>query len=134
MEALPIADLLEWTSIVADEVRQGRHDVHADPDERWHVRLFADERIDVADIYSTTPAIAANKLVTLEDPENLIAAQNVVPLIRSAKATGEVTEVLNEVAAALTTEGLLELNAENQGKDKVAPDVLAKQWVADTLK
>lgn len=47
MEALPIADLLEWTSIVADEVRQGRHDVHADPDERWHVRLFADERIDV---------------------------------------------------------------------------------------
>lgn len=98
------------------------------------VKALTSGQVDVADIYSTTPAIAANKLVTLEDPENLIAAQNVVPLIRSAKATGEVTEVLNEVAAALTTEGLLELNAENQGKDKVAPDVLAKQWVADNLK
>jgi predicted metal-dependent enzyme (double-stranded beta helix superfamily) len=47
MNALPIADLLEWTAVIAEEVRQGRHDVHADPEERWHVRLLCDDRVDV---------------------------------------------------------------------------------------
>jgi hypothetical protein len=47
MNALPIADLLEWTAVVAEEVRHGRHDVHADPVERWHVRLLRDDRVDV---------------------------------------------------------------------------------------
>ena len=54
MEPLPIAELLEWTAIVAEEVRSGRHDVHADPDERWHVRLLRDDRVDVWLISWTT--------------------------------------------------------------------------------
>jgi predicted metal-dependent enzyme (double-stranded beta helix superfamily) len=54
MNPLPMADLVEWTAIVADEVRQGRHDIHADPDERWHVRLFQDDRVDVWLISWTT--------------------------------------------------------------------------------
>lgn len=54
MNLLPIADLLEWTALVADEVRLGRHTVHADPDERWHVRLFKDDRVDVWLISWTT--------------------------------------------------------------------------------
>lgn len=98
------------------------------------VKALVDGDVDVADIYSTTPSIAANKLVTLTDPKNLIAAQNVIPLINAKKATAEVTDVLNEVSAALTTEDLLELNAANLGKDKVAPSTLAKQWIADNLK
>ena len=40
--------------MVADEVRSGRHDVHADPDERWHVRLICDDRVDVWLISWTT--------------------------------------------------------------------------------
>lgn len=98
------------------------------------VKALVDGDVDVADIYSTTPSIAANKLVTLDDPKNLIAAQNVIPLINAKKATAQVTEVLNEVSAALTTEDLLALNAANQGKDKVAPSTLAKDWVAEHLK
>jgi predicted metal-dependent enzyme (double-stranded beta helix superfamily) len=47
MNPLPIPELLEWTAMVAEEVRDGRYDVHADPEERWHVRLFQDERVDV---------------------------------------------------------------------------------------
>ena len=54
MHPLPIDELLEWTAVVAEEVRSGRHDVHADPDERWHVRLLCDERIDVWLISWTT--------------------------------------------------------------------------------
>ncbi|MET0952009.1 MAG: ABC transporter substrate-binding protein [Aeromicrobium sp.] len=88
-------------------------------------------KVDVADIYSTTPSILANKLVTLQDPENLIASQNVLPLITKKKASDKVEEVLDEISATLTTEDLLDLNAKNQGDDKTAPDVLAKQWLTD---
>jgi len=98
------------------------------------VKALVSGKVDVADIYSTTPSIAANKLVTLDDPKNLIAAQNVVPLIRKDKATDEVADVLNAVSAALTTQQLLKLNQENQGEDKKAPAVLAKEWVAEYVK
>lgn len=86
-------------------------------------------KVDVADIYSTTPSIVENNLVTLDDPENMIAAQNVLPLINVEKASDTVTAVLNAVSAALTTEDLLDLNSQNQGDDKAAPAALAKQWL-----
>ncbi len=95
------------------------------------LKALLDGKVDVADIYSTTPSILANKLVTLEDPENMFAAQNVVPLINADKASDEVTKVLNEISAQLTTADLLELNSKNQGDDKTAPAVLAKQWLTD---
>ncbi len=98
------------------------------------LKALLDGKVDVVDIYSTTPSIIANKLVTLEDPKSMIAAQNVVPLINSDKATDEVKAVLNAVSKALTTEELLELNEKNQGKDKVAPAELAKEWVAEYVK
>ena len=37
-------------------------------------------------MFTTDPQIAANGWVALEDPKNLFAAQNVVPLINKAKA------------------------------------------------
>ena len=95
------------------------------------LKALLDGKVDVANIYSTTPSILANKLVTLEDPENMIAAQNVVPLINSDKASDEVKDVLNGISAELTTEDLLDLNSKNQGDDKVAPAELAKQWLTD---
>lgn len=95
------------------------------------LKALLDGKIDVADIYSTTPSIVENNLVTLEDPENMIAAQNVLPLINSEKASDTVTEVLDAVSAALTTEDLLQLNSQNQGDDKTAPATLAKQWLTE---
>jgi osmoprotectant transport system substrate-binding protein len=93
------------------------------------LKSLLDGDIDVADIYSTTPSILANKLVTLEDPENLIAAQQVIPLINDKKATDTVKEVLDAISAQLTTADLLDLNSKNQGADKTAPAVLAKEWL-----
>ena len=93
------------------------------------LKALLDGKVDVADIYSTTPSILANKLVTLEDPQNLIAAQQVVPLINDKKSTDKVEDVLDKVSAALTTQDLLDLNTKNQGDDKVAPAVLAKEWL-----
>lgn len=95
------------------------------------LKALLDGKVDVANIYSTTPSILANNLVTLDDPKNMIAAQNVVPLINSDKASDEVKDVLNSISAELTTEDLLDLNSKNQGDEKVAPAELAKQWLAD---
>ncbi len=95
------------------------------------LKSLLDGEIDVADIYSTTPSILENNLVTLEDPEGLIAAQNVIPLINSDKATDQVKQILNAVSAQLTTEDLLNLNAQNVGPDKVSPKELATQWLTE---
>lgn len=90
-----------------------------------------DGTINVADIFSTTPSIAENGFVTLDDPENLILPQNVIPLISSDAATDEVAEILNKVSAELTTEDLIDLNTRNQGDEKASPAALAKDWLAE---
>jgi len=93
------------------------------------LKALLDGKIDVADIYSTTPSITENDLVTLEDPQSLIAAQNVIPLISDKKASDKVEDILDAVSAQLTTEDLLALNAKNQGADKAKPADLAKEWL-----
>ncbi|MGK9146445.1 ABC transporter substrate-binding protein [Plantibacter flavus] len=90
-----------------------------------------DGTVQLADIYTTTPSIAENDFVTLEDPENLILPQNVLPLINSEKASDAVKKVLNAVSAALTTEDLIALNARNQGDEKAAPKTLAADWLKE---
>ena len=90
-----------------------------------------DGTVNIADIFSTTPSIQENDFVTLEDPENMILPQNVLPLINSDKASDTVKEVLNAVSAELTTEDLIELNARNQGDEKASPEALASDWLAD---
>jgi len=95
------------------------------------LKALLDDKVQVADIYSTTPSILEHKLVTLEDPKYLIASQNVIPLINKKKASDKVVSVLDKVSAELTTEDLLDLNSKNQGKDKTAPATLAKQWLTD---
>lgn len=90
-----------------------------------------DGTVNIADIFSTTPSIKENGFVTLEDPENMILPQNVLPLINSEKASDTVKETLNAVSAELTTEDLIELNSRNQGDEKASPEALAKDWLAE---
>lgn len=95
------------------------------------LQALLDGKVQVADIYSTTPSIKEHELVTLEDPENLIAAQNVVPFVRKEAMTPEITEVLNKVSAALTTEDLIEMNGRSSGDEKAAAATIAKEWLAE---
>ncbi|MBO1738330.1 ABC transporter substrate-binding protein [Leifsonia sp. TF02-11] len=87
--------------------------------------------VELADIYTTTPAIKDNGFVVLKDPKNLIAAQNIVPLINTKKASDKVKSVLNKVSAELTTDDLIAMNAENQGANKTQPDAVAKKWLQE---
>lgn len=93
------------------------------------VKALQDGQVDLADIYTTTPAIKDNGFVTLADPKNLIMPQNVVPLISATAGTATVTDTLNKVSAALTTDDLLALNARNQGTEKASPAQVAKDWL-----
>ena len=86
-------------------------------------------QVDVADIYSTTPSITANHLVTLQDPKHLIAAQQVIPLIRKDTDTAKITQILDEVSAKLTTAALLQLNAAYNGPSKPTAATVAAQWL-----
>ncbi|WP_342777457.1 ABC transporter substrate-binding protein [Klugiella xanthotipulae] len=95
------------------------------------VSALIDGTVQVADIFSTTPAIAENKFVTLADPKNLILPQNVLPLINSDSASDLVVKTLNNVSAQLTTEDLIDLNARNQGDEKAAPAALAQDWLTE---
>ncbi|MER3389599.1 MAG: ABC transporter substrate-binding protein, partial [Microcella sp.] len=93
------------------------------------VRALVDDAVQVADIYTTSPAIAAEDLVVLEDPLNLIAAQNVVPLLNSDIYSDELAAVLNEISAALSTEDLIALRERVEGDENVQAAVAARDWL-----
>ncbi|WP_435092482.1 ABC transporter substrate-binding protein [Clavibacter michiganensis] len=95
------------------------------------VKALLDGQVDMANIYSTTPSILDNGFVTLKDPENLIKAQNVVPLVNTAKMNPDVTAILDKVSAALTTDDLTEMNRRNQGDEKAEPAAIAADWLKE---
>ncbi|TCJ30036.1 cysteine dioxygenase [Nocardioides jejuensis] len=45
--SLTLEELADWTRRVADEVHRGEHEISADADERWHVRVHCDDQVDV---------------------------------------------------------------------------------------
>jgi osmoprotectant transport system substrate-binding protein len=85
--------------------------------------------VQVADIYSTTPSIIENDLVTLSDPKNLFASQQVVPIVSKSTASDDVKTILNSVSSVLTTEDLLKLNQQVSGDSKTDPQDAAKAWL-----
>jgi osmoprotectant transport system substrate-binding protein len=87
--------------------------------------------IQVADIYTTTPSIAANDLVVLEDDQDLFAAQNIIPLLNADVLTDELAGLLDEVSALITTDVLLELNAEMAGDAKPSAADVAEAWLTE---
>lgn len=95
------------------------------------VRALTGGDVDVANIFSTTPAIQENGLVTLEDPKAMITPQHVVPVIVEAKATDPVRTALGKVQAQLTTEDLRALNARNAGAEKAQPREVAAAWLQE---
>jgi osmoprotectant transport system substrate-binding protein len=93
------------------------------------LKALTSGQVDVADIFSTTPSIAQNHLVTLQDPKHLIAAQNVIPLIRKDHDNAQVDAVLNAVSAKLDTQALLNLNTTFNGPSKPKASDVAATWV-----
>ncbi len=92
------------------------------------VKALTDGSVDVADIYSSDPAIEANGLVVLEDPAGLIAPQRVTPLVAESLAAPAV-EAIEAVCARLAPGELRALNARSTG-EQLAAEVIAADWLA----
>ena len=92
------------------------------------VQALTEGAIDVALLFSTDPLIEENDLVLLEDDQNLQAADNITPLVRTEVLNDEIATLLNEVSALLTTDNITPLNArvlvDQEDPEDVARDFL----------
>lgn len=81
-------------------------------DESGPITLAAlkDGKVQAADVFTTTPQIVSDKLVSLADPKFNFAAQNVIPLVYKPAMNGTITSTLNAVSAKLTTSALLQMD------------------------
>ena len=91
------------------------------------VKALTDGTVDVADIYSSDPAIGVKDLVILSDPQMLILPQNVTPLV-SASLPAIAATAINRVSALLTPDELRSLNQRSTG-EKLSSKVIATDWL-----
>ncbi|MFV0523021.1 MAG: ABC transporter substrate-binding protein [Acidimicrobiales bacterium] len=77
------------------------------------VAALAGNEVDVAVLFSTNGAIAANDFVVLEDDKGMIAADNIIPIASDEvfDAYGQdLVDLVDSISSALTTEELTEMN------------------------
>jgi osmoprotectant transport system substrate-binding protein len=96
------------------------------------VDALTNKTIDLGELCTTQPDIAQNGWVLLQDDKNSQPADNLVPLVRNdylAQVDSAAFEqILNDVSAKLTTDGLLQLNKQFVF-DKADIAVIAKGWL-----
>ena len=93
------------------------------------IKAIQDGDSQVADIYSASASIKTENLVTLEDPEHLVPANNVTPIV-SEDLDAKAADAIERVNELLTTDALIELNRQNSVEQKSAASV-AKAFLQD---
>ncbi|HWG11933.1 MAG TPA: ABC transporter substrate-binding protein [Streptosporangiaceae bacterium] len=88
-------------------------------------------KVQAADVFTTTPQIITDKLLSLSDPKDMFAAQNVLPLVYKKAASAKVVSTLNAVSAKLTTAELLSmdksLSVDHKSYTEVASTFISQQ-------
>ena len=87
--------------------------------------------IDVAVLFSTDGRIAEQGWVLLEDDRNLLAADNIIPVVTIAlyDAYGQAfADIVDNITAKLTTAELIELNRKFD-VDKMGAREIASEWL-----
>ena len=92
------------------------------------IKALKDGDIQLANIYSSDPALAEGTLTVLEDPDGLFLASHVVPLA-SSRVGEDATAVINRVSGALTSADLVEMNRAST-KDQKSASQIAREWLA----
>ncbi|MEE6288599.1 ABC transporter substrate-binding protein [Georgenia sp. MJ173] len=88
-----------------------------------------DGTITMGDIYTADPDLASGDFVTLADPESMILAQNVVPLV-DADLAEQLAPTLDAISAVLTTDELIALNVRSQ-EEQLDSATIATDWLAE---
>ncbi|HVE50235.1 MAG TPA: glycine betaine ABC transporter substrate-binding protein [Casimicrobiaceae bacterium] len=88
-------------------------------------QALANKQIDVVNGYSTDGMISALKLKRLKDDKNLWPPYYVVPVVRkeTLDANPKMTDVLNQVSAALSESAMAEMNFKVDGQKEEPKDV-----------
>ena len=73
------------------------------------LKALTSGKVQAADVFTTSPQIVTDKLVSLADPKSNFAAQNVIPLVNKAALTPTISSTLNAVDAKLTTAALVQM-------------------------
>lgn len=94
------------------------------------INAIANGSVGIGLVVSSAGAVASKKLVVLADDKHLQKADNILPLIRTAKASPEIAAALATVDEALTTEALTKLN-KKVGVDKDDPSDVAQHFLRD---
>lgn len=91
------------------------------------VKALKDGDIQLANIYSSDPALADGTLKVLDDPKGLFLASHVVPLA-SSRVSDEAAAVINRVSAAMDARDLVEMNRASTVDQKSASQI-AREWL-----
>lgn len=91
------------------------------------VKALKDNDIQLANIYSSDPALADGTLRVLDDPKGLFLASHVVPLA-SSRVNDDAAAVINRVSAAMDAEDLVEMNRASTMEQKSASQI-AREWL-----
>jgi osmoprotectant transport system substrate-binding protein len=91
-------------------------------------KALTDGDVDVALLFSSD---VPENTVILKDDKSLQPAENLIPVLRTEKATADVTKILNAVSEKLTLEELVDLNHKASGADKPDPATLANDWAKE---
>jgi osmoprotectant transport system substrate-binding protein len=89
---------------------------------------FKNGSIQVGLVFISDADLKSLGLVVLQDDKHMIAADNVVPVVRTAVATDNLKSVLNKVDAGLTTADLVTMNAQVELNHQ-DPDAVAKAYL-----
>jgi osmoprotectant transport system substrate-binding protein len=85
-------------------------------------------QVDVAEVFSSDGDLGVKGYVVLQDDKHLIAADNIVPVIRNKVLNAEITTLFDSISAALNTTDLQAMN-KSADVDKQDPDLLASTWL-----
>jgi osmoprotectant transport system substrate-binding protein len=97
------------------------------------VQAFEADEIDVALLFSTSGIIADRGWVLLEDDQNMLAADNVVPVMTDEIADGygsDFRDLVDDISAALSTADLTEMNRQFDIEQLDAEDI-ARDWLIE---
>lgn len=93
------------------------------------VQALTDGDVQLADIYTADPAIAANDLVVLEDPESMILPQNVVPLV-TEKVDETAAAAIERVIEQLSADDLVAIN-QRSVEEQANSATIARDWLGE---
>jgi len=87
-------------------------------------------KVNVGLVFSSSGSVSANNLVVLEDDKGLQTAENILPALNTDAVTDTITQALDPVSAALTTDELQQLN-EQVEIERMKPETVAKDWLTE---